>query len=469
MELITPTPTRTPPARPTPPTPAVPARVQAGLGLGKMVVDGSHLTLHVLINPVYNVVLGVNPALVSTVVFVQRIWDALLDPLVGQFSDNFRSRWGRRIPLLAGASFPLALAFGALWWFPRQAGEGWLVGHLLVVSLLFYAAHSLFAMPLLALLLETAENDNARIRLSGLFQACGFGIQIAAQWLFPLTQLPLFSDSVTGLRWVAAGAAAFFLAAGLCPVFLCRERGYIRVAARQPRMPLSASLRAAAGNPPFFTLLAARTVHSFTYNIVSFLAFYMNVYYVFGGEVRKAGLALGVVGSSYHIAAALGSLLIFPPLVRRYGTRRVFQLAAGILIVNGLSKLLLYQPGHPWLQLIVISANGLSASGIGLASIAILGEVVQQEERRTGLRREGLYASVLSWAEKAGMSLGALFGGLLLVWIGFEAGCGAQSPSTLALMKLSYALVPMLGAAAAMYLIRTYPGLEVTAPDGRRK
>src|ERR1043165_1363898 len=77
-----------------------------GLGLGRVVTDGTHGTLHVLLNPVYNMTLGLNPALISTIIFAQRIWDAMLDPLFGQFSDNFRSRWGRRLPLLLAGAFP---------------------------------------------------------------------------------------------------------------------------------------------------------------------------------------------------------------------------------------------------------------------------------------------------------------------------------------------------------------------------
>src|SRR5665213_4430527 len=98
-------------------TDRVSVREKTGLSAGKVVVDGSHLTLHVLVSPIYNITMGVNPALISTVVFIQRFWDAMLDPLIGQWSDNFRSRWGRRLPLMACSIVPLALLFGALWWF----------------------------------------------------------------------------------------------------------------------------------------------------------------------------------------------------------------------------------------------------------------------------------------------------------------------------------------------------------------
>ncbi len=47
---------------------------------------------------VLNIGLGVNPALVGLVGAIPRIIDAISDPVTGYFSDNFRTRWGRRSP-----------------------------------------------------------------------------------------------------------------------------------------------------------------------------------------------------------------------------------------------------------------------------------------------------------------------------------------------------------------------------------
>jgi glycoside/pentoside/hexuronide:cation symporter, GPH family len=204
----------------------VPVREKIGLGLGKVVAEGTHGTLHVLVNPIYNMTLGLNPALISTIVFIQRIWDGMLDPVWGSFSDNFRSRWGRRRPLLAIAALPLALLFAALWFFPRDASSTALFWHLLLVSLAFYTAHSLYSMPLGGLILEATDDYHERTRLASIIFAFGFAFQIASQWLFPLTQLAFFGDSITGLRWVAVGCGVVFLVAGLAPLWFCRERHY---------------------------------------------------------------------------------------------------------------------------------------------------------------------------------------------------------------------------------------------------
>jgi len=447
----------------TAPADRVSAREKIGLGLGKIVADGTHGTLHVLVNPIYNMTLGLNPALISTIVFVQRLWDAMLDPLWGQFSDNFRSRWGRRLPLLATAALPLALLFAALWFFPRGASPTGLFWHLLIVSLVFYAAHSLYNMPLGGLLLEATDDYHERTRLASVTFAFGFAFQIASQWLFPLTQLAVFSDNLTGLRWVAAGCAVAFLVAGFAPVLLCRERLYRQVVSHQPRTSLLAGLRAASDNRTFLALLAARFVLAFGYNLVGMLGIYMNTYYVFGGDLKAAAWAYGFLGSSFHVAAILSSLFIYPWLTRRYGKKRTLQISIAVLLCGCASKLVVYHPGHPWLQLVVLMTNGSATAGFFLLTTAMLGDVADLDEWRTGLRREALFTSLLSWFEKAGNSFGSLIAGFVLVWIGFNAKLGPQSAATLALMKYSYFATPTAGALLALWLIRRYDLTEARA------
>ena len=60
-----------------------------------------------------------------------RLWDAITDPLMGSFTDNFRSRWGRRRPLIALGAVLSGLFFSLIWLFPRGIGEtfyfGWFI------------------------------------------------------------------------------------------------------------------------------------------------------------------------------------------------------------------------------------------------------------------------------------------------------------------------------------------------------
>jgi GPH family glycoside/pentoside/hexuronide:cation symporter len=440
-------------------------REKIGLGFGKSVADGTHGSLYTLINPIYNITMGLDPKAISTIMFIQRLWDAILDPLLGQFSDNFRSRWGRRRPLLFLSVFPLALLFGVMWWFPQAVSTNYLFWHLMLVSMVFYAAHSLYAMPLGGLIIEATDDYHERTRIAGITLAFGFAMQIGSQWLFPLTQtfVPAHAsaaEKVTGtlhgLRWVTGGCVIFFLLAGMMPILLCRERLYAKVTRKQERTSLLQGLRTVRDNRSFMSLLLARSVFSFGYNLVGALGGYMYIYYVYGGDVKGSAINAAWLGSSFHVAAILTSLVIFPWLQHRVGKRRCLQIAACVLIVDCLSKIILYQHGQPWWPLFVIVTNGVANAGISLMAIAMVGDLADYDEIKTGLRREALYTSLLSWFEKAGGSLGVFFTGFLLSGIGFNAKFGAQHPHTLELMKFSYVVAPLLGAILTLILIRGY-------------
>ena len=63
----------------------------------------------------YNQLLGVSAALCGTAFLIASIVDVITDPLVGAFSDHFKSRWGRRHPLMLASVLPAGIAFYCLY------------------------------------------------------------------------------------------------------------------------------------------------------------------------------------------------------------------------------------------------------------------------------------------------------------------------------------------------------------------
>lgn len=96
-----------------------------------------------LVWPVFNLALGVPPWLISVALFLNRIFDAISDPFFGWWSDNTRTRWGRRRPfilvggILAGVTMPLLYWVTPGWgsdnvnlllhWDISMFGKHWLV------------------------------------------------------------------------------------------------------------------------------------------------------------------------------------------------------------------------------------------------------------------------------------------------------------------------------------------------------
>ena len=87
----------------------VPLRDKVLYGSGEIPISAKNTSLNQFLLFFYADVVHLSPALVSTAIFVAKLWDAVTDPVMGYLSDTTRSRWGRRaarVPPAAVSSFP---------------------------------------------------------------------------------------------------------------------------------------------------------------------------------------------------------------------------------------------------------------------------------------------------------------------------------------------------------------------------
>ena len=93
----------------------LPTRLRLTQGLGAMAfgVKDNGFSFFLLI--FYNQVLGMDAGLVGLALMLALVFDAVLDPLIGYFSDRTYTKWGRRLPWLYIAPWPLAIMWVILW------------------------------------------------------------------------------------------------------------------------------------------------------------------------------------------------------------------------------------------------------------------------------------------------------------------------------------------------------------------
>jgi GPH family glycoside/pentoside/hexuronide:cation symporter len=84
--------------------------------------------------------------------------------------------------------------------------------------------------------------------------------------------------------------------------------------------------------------------------------------------------------------------------------------------------------------------------------------VVDDEELRSGDRREGGFNSIFAWMGKASTSLAFGLAGMIVVWCGFEIAKRAeQTPEAFFNMRLCFAILPTVFLAPALVLLARYP------------
>ena len=94
-------------------------RLAYGFGSAAFGIKDAGLQIFLLM--FYTQIVGVPAPLVGLALTIALVLDAISDPIVGYWSDNFRSKWGRRHPFMYASAIPVAVTYFLLWTPPR----GW--------------------------------------------------------------------------------------------------------------------------------------------------------------------------------------------------------------------------------------------------------------------------------------------------------------------------------------------------------
>jgi GPH family glycoside/pentoside/hexuronide:cation symporter len=404
--------------------------------------------------PVFNILLGVSPLWIGVVLMLARIADALFDPLVGVLSDNARGPGGRRKPYLLAGSLLSALVFPFIWWVPAGSSPTAAALWFGTTLLGFYAVFTVFAVPYLALVMESTPDYAERTQVNALRAWFGAWASVITMWTFRFAQSDVFPDVTTGLHVMGVVLGGCFLV-GLLPL-RGRER-YQRLAVQQPRETLRSAIAATWSNAAFRRLIALTLVFVFGTFTVQVLGVYVNTYYVCGGSLAAATTLAGL-HTTLNVAAV--ALLIQPltGATRRWGKERTLMGCLVLGSAGAVAKWFLFDPRWPYAQLVLPFVTAPVDTGFWLLTQAMKADIADWDEYQTGIRREGAYAALSSWVQQLSVALTASLGGALLVLVGFEQSRGVDQPAgTLSAMRVLFSALPLAAYITVFFLLRAYP------------
>lgn len=342
---------------------------------------------------------------VGAIMTVISLYDALIDPFIGHWSDNLRSKMGRRKPFIL-FSLPFIAVSMVLIWLP-PSGNTWLVaGYLLLVMLAYSTAYSLTGIPYDATMAELAENNAERISLSSWKSVFGIiGVMVGS-----LLIAPLFESQ-----------GAFFMGAITAAI------GFVTIllsvpAIRETRKPVGEKIGVVEGlkhtlkNKPFQAMLISTLLVHIAYAMITAnLPYFVTL--VVGGTEGDVGIYLGVVVILMVLTTPLWNWL-----GKKFSNAKVMRWSLVLLALFALTNLLVGQVDLVPTQILAYITLGLIGPFLGgylILAYSMMGNVVDYDEYLTKRRREAIFYGAFSLAVGIGPSIASILLPFLLDTFGY--------------------------------------------------
>jgi GPH family glycoside/pentoside/hexuronide:cation symporter len=365
----------------------------------------------------YTDVVGLNAALIGTVLLLVRLIDAFWDIFVGRWVDCTRSRWGQCRPFLLFTAPLMALAFVLVYTVPPLADPTWRLVWVVLAYVALWWCYSLVNIPFQALPAIVAPDPDERLRLLGVNAFVLFIFVVACGAGFPILK------DVLGAGNAAQGfqrAALLFGGLGLLLTWLC----FFVVKERVQTAPMQASdLRS-----DFGALWGSRAWRScmLAFGLLALLIglpLAAGVYYF--AAVLKAPALIGPFMGLSGIGLMIG-VVLSDRLTRRYDKKTVMVASSALMGLVSLGYLATMSGPPPAVFALAFVSNLMLGVGAPVSQ-SLLADTADAIELNTGRRVVGTLFATIGFAQKVGAGLSSALVGGMLSATGYLAGQVQQS------------------------------------------
>ncbi len=399
--------------------------------------------------------LGVTALVAGLIVTLAKVWDVLIDPIIGGLSDRaFAMSGSRRGPMLLGA-IGLPFAFFLMFAVPQGPVPAVAAVWVLIAFVAAATFFSLFQVPYIALPAELTPGYDERTRLLTwrvvvltlailLFGAGGPEIR------------GMFPENIALGYLVMAAVAGLLLGIGLLvatTVVPRRTPVQRRFAPRSTSLGhYRAGLAALRESQPFRALLLTFMLQGLATGLMLAGAQFVATWVL---RDERAVTALFV--------ALIAPALLFAPLWRiaaaRMGKERTFRYASlGFLVATVALTAMVWAPG--WWIVAPVALAGASYAGMQSLPMAMLPDVISLDAAASKQDRAGVFGGVWTAGETTGMALGGTVLTLVLAITGYIESTAAmvvqQPDSAVTGIALSFSLLPAALMVVSLFALRGY-------------
>jgi len=381
---------------------------------------------------------------IGIAMLVYGIWNAVNDPLFGHISDKTRTKHGRRKPYILWGTVPLVVVFALVWTPPFNVltTVAWRMVYFFLIIAIFDTLYTIVILNWSALFPEMFKTQKERTDISAVRLVFSIIGNILGVALPPLLY--------TTIGWQMMGIV--FGVIGLISLAL----SYIGskedpTYSEGESLPMGKALVETFKNRSFVIYVAAAFFLQLTFVLIQGgIPFYCK-YVLQIPEGFQVSLVLGMIFISAMVFA-----LMWTRLINKHGSKKIFIIAIGMFAL----ALIPYWFIHGLM-------GGIIAGiflGVGLSALMILlevmiSDVIDEDELKTGTRREGMYYGVNGFVVRIAIAIESLLLGYILKLSGYDANiaANAQPASAVVGIKSLVTLVPFVACVIVFLIISRYP------------
>ena len=433
---------------------------KAGYGIAETGLTASEVLIRLYLLIFYTDIVGLEPKLAGYAAAIAIVWDAIIDPLMGNISDRTRSRFGRRRPYIAVGAVLLAASLIYLFSPPdigTQSGKFWF---LLLSYMLVNTATTVIAIPHAALGSELTP-DRSEVTEIYAWRLIAGNLGAILGTIVPgiiLTRIAAMPGNQEAASKAGAHASASAVVAAVILItasitFFATKRAdkpTTQIGNSQVRTPDSKpasqppqghfhGLKSMLQNKPFLILFIAYLIATIGVNINSSFAFF---YYKYRLQLTEADTQKVI---AFFMVVFTLALIGWIALANRYGKK--IPLFAGTMLLGIMTAI-----GYPIFPAGSLAGPAIAAifGGLFVGSILLLDawlvDVIDYDEVKTRQSRPGLYFGIWKMGSKAARAIAVALSGIILSAIDFQPNA-AQSP------EVSWRLALVFGPGVAVFFI----------------
>ena len=396
----------------------------------------------------YQVYLGLGAFFIALAAGIYAIWNAINDPLFGYISDSKSSKkLGRRIPYMRYTAPLLGIGFILVWFVPLTLDNFSIFLWMLITMLIYDTAYTIIFLVYSALLPELTESDMERgefQKYAGLFYLLGVIIGfVVPELLRPkagqVSLLPLY----IGVIAVGVIGTIFII----IPTYRFKERPEFT----QVDEPLGLvdSFKYTFKSKSFLIVACANFMSIFMQSVLLGLMFYLGDYVL---RVSTLYLVLAL-----FVGLIIGTL-IANMLAGKVGVVKANQT---LLIISACFLIAVPFIPNPLIYICLFFA-GFGISGPLVLTNVLFAQIVDEDETKSGVRREASFFGVNAFITKPAQSLAIALAAILLQMSGFLPARGGeivvdQPESAIFMIKIIVGFLPGVALLIGALILHWYP------------